>query len=200
MMKRTTFSTLLRACLLLVTLLYIGNGAGAQTHYSFTAYNTDWGFVQKEVMQIMQDKGGEMWFATWDGLYRYDGSRFSNYKARPGDGVRMESNRLETICADGSNIWMRGYNGSVTRFDTRMNSIDNLPGQPFIATSIQPISSGGIWITADDGRIYRAWAGKSDNKIRLQMCFKGRKRRATTPHSRPSGQPMDLRRRSIMAV
>lgn len=175
MMKRTTFSTLLRACLLLVTLLYIGNGAGAQTHYSFTAYNTDWGFVQKEVMQIMQDKGGEMWFATWDGLYRYDGSRFSNYKARPGDGVRMESNRLETICADGSNIWMRGYNGSVTRFDTRMNSIDNLPGQPLIATSIQPISSGGIWITADDGRIYRAWAGKSDNKIRLQMCFKGRK-------------------------
>lgn len=50
MMKRTTFSTLLRACWLLVTLLYLGNGAGAQTHYSFTAYNTDWGFVQKEVM------------------------------------------------------------------------------------------------------------------------------------------------------
>lgn len=116
-----------------------------------------------------------MWFATWDGLYRYDGSRFSNYKARPGDGIRMESNRLEEICADGNNIWMRGYNGSVTRFDTRMNSIDNLPGRSFIASSIRSISSGGIWITTENGRIYRAWTGKNDNKIRLRLCFKGKK-------------------------
>lgn len=35
-------------------------------HYSFTSYNSDFGFVQKEVMKIMQDRNGQMWFATWD--------------------------------------------------------------------------------------------------------------------------------------
>lgn len=82
-------------------------------HYSFTSYNSDFGFVQKEVMKIMQDRNGQMWFATWDGLYRFDGYSFSNYKARPGDGIRLESNRLESISEDGDNIWMRGYNGSI---------------------------------------------------------------------------------------
>jgi ligand-binding sensor domain-containing protein len=82
----------------------------AQTFATFTPYSTEMGFVQKEVMMLAQDEKGQMWFATWDGLYRFDGYRFSNYKARPGNGVKMETNRLERICIDGDHIWMLGYN------------------------------------------------------------------------------------------
>ena len=107
----------LQIFLITIILLLTRNDMSAQTLPAFTHYNTETGFVQKEVMKLVQDDKGQMWFATWNGLYKFDGNRFSNYKARPGDGVRMESNRLETICADGDNIWMQGYNGSISCFN-----------------------------------------------------------------------------------
>ena len=43
------------------------------------------GFSEALVQHMMQDTFGYIWLATWDGLYRYDGYRFSNFKAQPGD-------------------------------------------------------------------------------------------------------------------
>lgn len=120
--------------------------------YTFTSYNSDFGFVQKEVMKIIQDRNGQMWFATWDGLYRFDGFSFSNYKARPGDGIRLESNRLESISEDGDNIWMRGYNGTISRFSKHTTRIDNLPMQNYVAQKELSLPGGGIAVRMADGR------------------------------------------------
>ena len=63
-------------------LLLCHTAAAAQQLSTFTPYSTEMGFVQKEVMQLAQDDKGLMWFATWDGLYCFDGHRFNNYKAQ----------------------------------------------------------------------------------------------------------------------
>lgn len=31
-------------------------------------------------MHILQDNKGFIWFATWDGIYKFDGYHFKNYK------------------------------------------------------------------------------------------------------------------------
>ena len=141
-------------------------------HYSFTSYNSDFGFVQKEVMKIMQDRNGQMWFATWDGLYRFDGYSFSNYKARPGDGIRLESNRLESISEDGDNIWMRGYNGSISRFNKRTMRIDNLPMSNYVALEEQALPGGGVMVRMADGRVVVAKVDRSDDKIMESVVFR----------------------------
>ena len=41
-----------------------------------------------------------MWFATWDGLYKFDGYTFKNYKAHPGDSIGLSNNRLDNIKED----------------------------------------------------------------------------------------------------
>lgn len=140
-------------------------GAGSVQNYTFTSYNSDFGFVQKEVMKILQDRNGQMWFATWDGLYRFDGYRFSNYKARPGDGIRLESNRLEDIAEDGDNIWMRGYNGSVSRFSKLTDKIDNLPLDGYTARNMLPLEGGGVIIEMTDGRVVVAEGGSAFGAI-----------------------------------
>lgn len=46
----------------------------------FTHYSLDDGLSQNTVMSMAQDSKGVMWFATWNGLNRFDGTRFYNYK------------------------------------------------------------------------------------------------------------------------
>lgn len=126
----------------------------AQTLFRFTPYDASMGFVQKEVMNIVQDKYGQMWFGTWDGLYRFDGYRFTNFKARPGDGIHLESNRLEKICADGNNIWMRGYGGSISCYDITTEQILGMPLSGYVARQIYPLKGGGVYVVMVDDRVY----------------------------------------------
>lgn len=140
-------------------------------NYTFTSYNSDFGFVQKEVMRIMQDRNGQMWFATWDGLYRFDGYSFSNYKARPGDGIRLESNRLESISEDGDNIWMRGYNGSISCFSKCTTCIDNLPMNNYVAQEEHALPGGGVVVRMSDGRVVVARVNNFTDRIETRVVF-----------------------------
>lgn len=55
------------------------------------------GFSESLVTYVIQDHEGIIWLATWDGLRKYDGYRFTTYKAHPGDGCPLETNRIDYI-------------------------------------------------------------------------------------------------------
>ena len=42
------------------------------------------------VTDIRQDERGFLWFSTWNGLHRFDGYTFKNYKTYPGEECVME--------------------------------------------------------------------------------------------------------------
>lgn len=54
----------------------------AQQHSFFTHYSTEDGLSQNTVMSMLQDHKDNLWFATWDGINRFDGYNFKTYKAR----------------------------------------------------------------------------------------------------------------------
>lgn len=156
----------------MAALLWWGVGgyhcAWCQGMFAFTAYDGNAGFVQKEVMNIAQDARGLMWFSTWDGLYQFDGSRFTSFKARPGDGIRLESNRMETICPEGNGIWMRGYNGSVSRYDMTTSRITSLPLSHYAAREMYGVG-GGMLVVTDDNRLLRvSW---HDDSLRVKLLL-----------------------------
>ena len=72
----------------------------AQQHSFFTHYSTEDGLSQNTVMSMLQDHKDNLWFATWDGLYKFDGYTFKNYKAHPGDSIGLSNNRLDNIKED----------------------------------------------------------------------------------------------------
>ncbi len=47
--------------------------------------------------QMTQDREGMLWFATWNGLCRYDGYDFVTFKNRPGDGMDIRSDRIRGV-------------------------------------------------------------------------------------------------------
>ncbi len=62
-----------------------------------TRYNEADGVPSSRIAQMLQDKHGFMWFATWNGLCRYDGYEFQSFKPRIGDGSHIPSDRFRNI-------------------------------------------------------------------------------------------------------
>ena len=60
-------------------------------------YGEDEGLRSSHVHFIIQDHEGCIWLSSWDGLKRFDGHSFHNYKARPGDGCPLVTNRINHI-------------------------------------------------------------------------------------------------------
>lgn len=83
----------------------------------FSAYN---GLAQRSVTNILQDSKGFIWFSTWNGLNKFDGYTFKNYKAFPGDGCTLTSNRIAKIIQTQTcDIWCQTYDSRVYLFDSR---------------------------------------------------------------------------------
>lgn len=55
---------------------------------------------RQHITQILQDKKGLLWLSSWNGLYRFDGYDFVSFKAKPGDGNDMNSDRFRNIVLD----------------------------------------------------------------------------------------------------
>ena len=84
----------------------------------FTHLTTDNGLSQGRVFAILQDRQGFMWFATRDGLNRYDGNTFVVFKHNPDDPASLSSNYILSLLEDNHGcLWIGTLNGGVNRFD-----------------------------------------------------------------------------------
>lgn len=72
---------------------------------------------QWHLTRVLQDKKGFMWFATWNGLNRYDGYDFAVFKSQPGDGNTLTSDRIRNMqLGDDGNIYCI-INNHIWRFN-----------------------------------------------------------------------------------
>ena len=69
----------------------------AQPLCQVVRYDEEDGVPSSHVVQLLQDRQGFMWFATWNGLCRYDGYEFETFKPQAGDGCHMTTDRIRNI-------------------------------------------------------------------------------------------------------
>lgn len=83
-----------------------------QSVCTITRYDEETGMSQWHVTQMLQDRNGMMWFSTWNGIDRFDGYGFVNFKPRAGDGSEMLTDRIRDIRMDaGGDIYCKADNG-----------------------------------------------------------------------------------------
>ena len=68
-----------------------------ETEVRITHFDERDGFTESYITGVIQDREGFIWVSSWNGLSRYDGYRFVTFKARPGDGCPLETNRINGI-------------------------------------------------------------------------------------------------------
>ncbi|REA64442.1 hypothetical protein DSL64_02510 [Dyadobacter luteus] len=101
---------------------------------------------------VAQDRNNFIWIATGDGLARYDGYHFRFFK-KGGSANSLPSNGVQTIYADGDDLWVGTVNGlckinTVTFAITRISTGAN--------TNIRCVSRGAdgtLWIGTMTGLI-----------------------------------------------
>lgn len=124
--------------------------ANAQPPHTFTRYTTEDGLSQKTVNSILQDHKGYMWFATWDGINKFDGYTFKNYKAYLGDLTGLSNNRIDYIAEDSHGyIWLQNYDNLVYRFNPQNGQFQSIPYEKYQAGQLYVLPKGDVWITTE---------------------------------------------------
>jgi ligand-binding sensor domain-containing protein len=81
---------------------------------SLSHYSTDNGLCSNAIAALHQDDFGFVWLATWNGVSRFDGYDFYNYKTGISSGIRGMHNRIDNMTIDLSqNIWLKMYDGRI---------------------------------------------------------------------------------------
>jgi ligand-binding sensor domain-containing protein len=104
--------TVARTLTLSVWLLLVAASTSAE-QLPIRTYTTADGLAEDNVMRIVRDSRGFLWFCTGEGLSRFDGYQFKNYSIDQGLPHRVVNDLLET--RDG-NYWV-ATGGGVSRFN-----------------------------------------------------------------------------------
>ncbi len=107
--------------------------AGVTTAGDFRYLLTEYGLPDGEINSIVQDSEGNMWFATWSGLVKYDGYQFELYRPELGNPQSLPEKKIKQLFVDSSdNLWIATsmnlckYNKSSNTFHTyRFNDLNS---------------------------------------------------------------------------
>ncbi len=146
------------AIILFITFVLAFNAAApAQRQTSrFTHIDIEQGLSQNMIRAMFQDTKGFMWFATWDGLSRYDGYEFKVYKHIDGDTTSLRINKITCLMEDHfGRLWVGTFGGGLSLFNSENETFTN-----FIHNSNDSysISSDQILSLYEDSK-NRIWIG-----------------------------------------
>ena len=137
-------------------------------------YSTDDGMTSNAITQIVQDDYGYIWIGTWNGLSRFDGYKFNNYKTGAASHIPNLHNRIWQMTVDNQqNIWMRMYDSRVFVLlrskDRIVNPFEAIKGSEEYRTNrrITVTSSGDVLVTIEGVGLYKIRADQ--DKFNAQL-------------------------------
>ncbi len=118
---------------------------------------------------MIQDHEGFLWFATWDGIDKFDGYTFTTYKARSDNRIPLTNNRIDWIGEDNKGyIWILTYDSRIHRFDPHTEIMEQIPSSGDLASmniqTIKLLKNGVAWLMTDNGGSIRVMQIGQDGK------------------------------------
>jgi ligand-binding sensor domain-containing protein len=136
-------------------LLFI-TGLNAQKGGRTLHYTPKDGLSLGIVNSITQDEKGFIWFATADGLNRFDGTTFKVFKPEPGNKFSLAGNYVQSVFKDSEGIiWVSSRNG-LNRYDEVKERFIkfSFPDRSNDITHISESVGRNLWISSGYGFYY----------------------------------------------
>ena len=200
----------------------IGTAQPGEPRTSPTFVHESWtvrdGLPVNSVNAVLQGRDGYIWVATFDGLARFDGVRFTVFNSATSPG--LPSNRIVSLkeTRDGS-LWLRTEDNQLVRFDRgRFTAFGRERGVTSGVTTVFEDTTGTLWIGSEGGlgvirgdrfvRVapevidgpVRAITQRADGSIWAGLAGRGLFRIVRDSASLVAGQPAVLARGDIRAL
>ena len=117
----------------------------------FSNISQNEGLSQGIVVSCCQDSLGHMWFATHDGLNRYDGYRFTTYKRELDDSTSIADNMITKVYIDSKGSLWVGTEKGLSFYDRAKDRFRNYRTGNKAVTGIADMEDGKYLIAAGGG-------------------------------------------------
>ena len=142
---------------ILILCLLSGNHF-AQNNLFFSKITTNEGLSQNYVQSIFQDTRGFLWFATGDGLNRFDGNKIKIFRNKKNDRGSISDNIIHSIFEDSdSSLWI-GTNKGLNKYNYHTEKFEKF----FLNNEkLTTLSSDEIRIIFEDSKS-NFWVGSTN--------------------------------------
>jgi len=111
------------------------------------------GLSQGMIFDLLQDRHGFLWFATKDGLNRYDGYSFQVFQNNPFDPFSISDNEIQSLLEDHlGRIWIGTVSNGLSILDPltwKFYHLNNLSNPSILSIAQTP--DGSIWVGSPTG-------------------------------------------------
>ncbi|MBA6257839.1 MULTISPECIES: hybrid sensor histidine kinase/response regulator [unclassified Colwellia] len=152
---------LLIASLFFTTHLYASQVLANNNNIRFQKYSLKQGLSQQAVFSILQDRQGFMWFATQEGLNRFDGYQFRVFSHEANDSNSLSHDAIYTMFEDHNGLlWLGTDGGGLNRFDPISETFEHFSKKSHNLSSdrinvIFEDKDHILWIGTDGGGLNR---------------------------------------------
>lgn len=163
-------SALFRMVLAVLLCVSFHTSTFAQT-LSFNSFDVDDGLPSSYVTSITQDRSGNIWISTINGVAKFNGRTFVNYYRKDG----LADNRIKSSLLDSKGrIWFGHEHGEVTLFDGQtfrvVNGNGSITDQPIL--TIAEDRKGNMWFGTLFAGVWR-YNGVSFEQFSLKNGLSG---------------------------
>jgi ligand-binding sensor domain-containing protein/AraC-like DNA-binding protein len=144
----------------------------AQPMCEVTHFDENNGLAHWHIMKIKQDSNGMLWFATTNGLDRFDGYKFTNYNFRESstslsDHIKKMStlDNGDFVCLNDERLFV--FNPMTNQAKDILVELEKQYGKTFKVIHYTLIDGEGLWIECSDGTCIKYKNGKA------QLILKG---------------------------
>lgn len=112
------------------TAFALSGAARAAEGPGFDRLGLDRGLPHENVYAVTQDRLGFIWFATEDGLARWDGERIGTYEHDRSNPATVASNDISSIVRDDDGaLWIATWGEGLDRFDPSTEQVTHYRGE-----------------------------------------------------------------------
>jgi ligand-binding sensor domain-containing protein/signal transduction histidine kinase len=130
--------------------LWLG-GAAVAERLPVRTYDIQDGIAGDSITRILQGSRGYLWFATRDGVSRFDGERFRGYGVEDG----LPHARVHALLETRDGVYWAGTHGGLAQYDPRHATA----APAFSAVSLGDAVTGGPVYSLFEDRAGRLWMG-----------------------------------------
>lgn len=127
----------------------------------FTRFGYEEGYPEGIVLDMLQDEQGFLWIATADGLFKYDGYKFTEYRVKTKSKSGLRSNVIRSVAKVGQVLYLTSNEGTAwTELDLSTEDIQNRNSQEtWIPTNninqFYRDKENRLWMASDAGLLMK---------------------------------------------